>query len=208
MGAQGTKKRVIVQVACGFSRKPQSEYDFYALSMVDYQRAVGTIINYKIGDEVFVTGMVPYDANQSHRTLASLNTELLEKSFKLDEVTIQSVSGLNAFSESWNACKLARQHRAITIVVVTSDFYLEAYRRMWLAAGQRNGLEVQIFTISHTNLVDKSVWEFYRGWKAQALSRMAASSTLGHWLAMMLADQMTKKRLTEGFKLDGHTAIG
>jgi hypothetical protein len=201
-------RTAIIHVACGFARKPHYDVDSDAVSSIDKCRSVYTVEHYEQGDSLFVTGMVPYDASAPLRTLANLNAYRLNQVEKLRGVPIQLVPGLNAFSESWNACMLAHDQGAKQIIVVVSDFYLSAYRRMWLAAGKRNGLDVEIVEVRHKNEVDQSVWAFYQGPKAQILSKVAASSWLGHWLAKMLADRMTKRRRTEGFKLDGHTSIG
>ena len=151
--------------------------------------------------------MVPYTVKHNDRTLANLNADVLIKR-GIPKKDIHYVPGLNAFSESWNACQRARESGMEMIVVVSSAFYFVAYNRMWTACGLRNGLKVETFCVSHEVLVSQSVWDFYQGAKAQTLSKVAASSNLGHRLAKTLADKMTASRATEGFKIDGHTVIG
>lgn len=207
MGAHASKT-AIIQVACGFTRRPQHYDDYRAVSPIDAARAEAVRAQYQTGNQLWVTGMVPYGTDYPERTLANINADRLAVQHGLPTINAAQVPGLNAFSESWNACRLARKRRLTKIIVVASNFYFEAYARMWLAAGKRNGLEVEIVALDHGSAVSDSVWNFYRGPKAQALSHVAAGSTLGHYMASALADRMTAKRATEGFKIDGHTHIG
>ncbi len=197
----------IIQVACGFARRPEHRRDIGALSLVDQARGQKVLELYRQGNQVFVTGNVPYETKHEFHTLAYLNAEMLIQGGVPFGQTA-TIQGLNAFSESWNACLRARRLGLARTVVVSSDFYFEAYERMWLAAARRNGLKVEIVALSHGDLVSPEVWNFYRGWKAQGLSRIAAYVPLiGHRAAKVVADTMTAKRATQGFKIDGHTVI-
>lgn len=208
MRASVESATVLVQVACGFARRPQHNDDYRAVSLVDAARAKAVKDRARAGNHIFVTGMVPYEIEYSDRTLANINAARLQSVPSPMIKEVRSVPGLNAFSESWNACKMARDLGAKKIIVVSSDFYFKAYRQMWQAAARRNGLVAEIVEVTHGDLVSDKVWGFYSGVKAQILSRVAASSKLGHYLAKMIADRMTGKRATEGFKIDGHTTIG
>lgn len=206
MGAQDAKT-AIIQVACGFARRPEHRRDTGALSLVDQARGQKVLALYRQGNQVFVTGNVPYEIKHEFHTLAYLNAEaLIQSGVPIGQIA--TIQGLNAFSESWNACLRARRRGLERVVVVSSDFYFEAYERMWRAAARRNGLEIEIVALNHGRLVSAEVWNFYKGLKAQTLSKVAASSELGHRLAKALADRMTASRATSGFKIDGHTVIG
>ncbi len=197
----------IVQVACGFKRRPMSVMDYRALSQVDHERSEILREYFQPRNQVYVTGMVPYEVEYDERTLANLNADVLQNC-GIPGKNIHYVPGLNAFSESWNACQMARENGMKKIVVISSDFYFTAYARMWMACGMRNGLDGEIVSIIHGDLVAQSVWDFYQGAKAQTLSKVAASCSLGHKLAKTLADRMTASRATDGFQIDGHTSIG
>lgn len=208
-------KVAIVQVACGFARRPDDRADLAALSKVDHDRALAVIkelksLSYNEDLELvlWTTGQVAWGrvADMPDLTLASLNAAGLRK---FTCVEISQVPGLNAFSESYNAIKKAKAQGVETVIVVVSDFYLTAYRQMWQSAARRAGVSIEIIPVEHAkDVVSPAVVNFYQSLQPKILAWIAASCELGHWLARFLADKKTASRASIGFRLDGHTAIG
>jgi hypothetical protein len=197
----------VIQVACGFKREPLSTSDYEAMSRVDDDRASKVNELVRPLDTVFVTGMVPYTSAYPKRTLAALNTNRLIDRYGLDTGRILSVRGLNAYSESWHAVRLAQEIGVQKITVIASDFYFLAYKRLWLAAARRSGLVIELITLTHPDVDTATVGKFYASVPSQLLSRLAASSHIGHLVAMNIADHLTSYRATRGFTFDGHTRI-
>lgn len=197
---------VIVQVACGFARCPKSSADTGALSVVDHDRSAWVRERYHPGNQIYVTGMVPYDHTSTYATLATLNAAALILG-GVPEHTITPIKGLNAFSESWEVCRTARAHGFAKIIVVSSDFHLVTYARLWRAAARRNGLMVEIVSLAHAHIAAPRVRNFYSSIRARSLTCVAVSSAVGHFLAMLFADYITASRKTSGFSVDGYTKL-
>jgi hypothetical protein len=201
------KQTAILQIGSGFKHKPKNITDHGALSLVDQARQAMTKQLWQPGRIVYLTGQVPWDRSNPVLTLANLNQEALVAG-GLSHRDIVQLPGLNAFSDAWNVTRVARESGKTRLIVVSSDFYFAAYEEMWRMAGRRHGLDVGIVSLDHGHQVSREVWDFYRGIKAQMLAAVAANNTAGHWLAKTLADRLTARRATEGFKHDGHTTIG
>jgi hypothetical protein len=175
----------IVQVACGFARAPENEWDTLALSQVDFDRSQVVIEGYRnlTAKEkhpkvlLWTTGQVawgPY-VEMPEMTLAALNAKRLNVAFPY--ATVSQVPGLNAFSESYNALLMAKASGVEKLYVVVSSFYLTAYRRMWEAAAKRRGIEIRMIAVEHQKgVVASEVVDFYKSAQPQILSRIAASS--------------------------------
>jgi hypothetical protein len=212
-------KTALIQVACGFELPPENVTDFKAVSCVDQHRAVKVLetydsLNLQLGKNclLWTTGMVPYDAKTHPYTLADINMAYLQKHLGLEAggrfgLATDTVPGLNAFSESWNACMKAKEAGCSEIVVVSSDFYFIAYRRMWRAAAYRLGLACQTLTVDSLGISSEKVWDFYTSPLAQSMSRIATKSRARHSLIKSLADIRTRDRVN-GFKFNGYTQIG
>lgn len=214
-------KIAIVQIGCGFRNEPYTTSDYKALSLVDFDRTeiVKSILAQLIEATVFLpkrdelqiwtTGMVSWNRlAATSNTLARMNANKLKTNYPEHCHLYREVPGSNAFSECWEACQMAQLHGIEVIILVASEFDMETHERVWRAAARRVGVELAIARMCHKKgVVSPRVSGFYKSFPLQLLSRLAASSKLGHFLVMKLANAMTKTWVTEGFRIDGHTRI-
>jgi hypothetical protein len=212
-------KIALLQIACGFARETQKPLDTEALSPVDTARSKELIkfVNNYIEEygvssdefEIWTSGVVSYNPGDYANTLSALNAKVLADNLLLSTKNWRQVPGLNGFGEISNACKMAKIYNISHLIVITSGFYLNAYQRVWLAAGERHGIRVEIIRVKHPQkLVSDEVLNFYTSTKMLALSYLATTSDIGHNIAKYLTDLKTQYRADTGFKFDGYSKIG
>lgn len=198
------EETVLLITLYGFSRSPSSIDDIDALSLIDKQRLTVLTAKYVPGNTIYVSDIS--DIKKQEILPANIVANHLLKMFNAHIVQIHA---LNAFSISWEVHrKLKKCRRYKKLLLINSDFYWDAYQDIWYSL-QNRGIEyVGKLDLEHNSRdVPAESQRAWRGDMIKTLVAIATMGTIGHWLAMKIADRITRKHMKFGVALDGHKIL-
>ena len=178
-------QRQIVVIACHFK-------DRQTFCETTYDRLNEAMIIAEDGDQIIVTGEVPYEP--CGPTLGELmQAALILWGFPEDKVSVLHY-GVGTFSEARIACDALRGRE---IVVVSSPWYLFQGKPIWQRRAKENNVEISFVSVPGTG--GWRTWVTYIG-----LGLVVRVATL-LGLEKVLEDRLTASQQgrRQGFKLDG-----
>ena len=184
--------KAIVLIGHGFVSEPKDISDTSTLSAADRDRIAEAIrvAEYEGVGTIFYTEDVPYSPKLPSVTVAWC-TSLVLRSVLSPFMRHKLIPGRNPYEQSWNTCWIAGIRDITCLRVIASPGYFEAFGRMWIRAGERNGVTVRLLSapvrqgpseepVADTH--DINTWDI-------TLADMAvAGGKFGHKLASVLAN--------------------
>lgn len=147
------------------------------------------------GDQIIVTGDVPYKSGGLKTTLAKLmKAWLVDKGFPAERISI-SRDGVGTFSEARLTCELL--NGVGEIFVISSGWYLFQGKPIWCRRGKENGIKVSFVPVSGTGGRRTVLLYTIIGVAVRAAILLGVESILENRLT---ASQESRKK---GFTFDG-----
>lgn len=159
------------------------------VSVIDEHRIQCALSIFEQRNSIWVAGLGKNCLSLPSAKLGISIMEILQGSEK-NVMWISTIAGNNEFSEIWNACTLAQKSDIKKIIVVSSDFYLDAFRDLWKTTATRYGVAIDFLEVRHGDNATPALWETYRTTKLELLTTIASKSARAHLCIMTLVDLM------------------